>query len=160
MRPPPWQGPPTPRPAGRLQLDQVLVLGSRDRQPLLKGVSADLEPGEVLCVFGPNRSGKTTLAKVLAGAVRPQSGTARIDGMDTASWQPEDPRHAMGYVPQTPIWLPGTVGEALSRFTPGAGVDEILTVAGRVGLAETIAALPMGLDTDIDMEGELTTGVT
>jgi ABC-type multidrug transport system ATPase subunit len=46
----------------------------------LDGVSFSLAPGQTLAIFGPNGAGKTTLLKVLAGLIRPQAGSARVDG--------------------------------------------------------------------------------
>jgi heme exporter protein A len=46
----------------------------------LDDVSFSLVPGQTLTIFGPNGAGKTTLLKVLAGLIRPQAGTTRLDG--------------------------------------------------------------------------------
>jgi ABC-type multidrug transport system ATPase subunit len=46
----------------------------------LDGISFSLAPGQTLAIFGPNGAGKTTLLKVLAGLIRPQGGSARVDG--------------------------------------------------------------------------------
>jgi len=46
----------------------------------LDNVSFMLAPGQTLAIFGPNGAGKTTLVKVLAGLIRPQRGTVRVDG--------------------------------------------------------------------------------
>jgi heme exporter protein A len=45
------------------------------------GVTFSLAPGECLALFGPNGAGKTTLIRVLAGLLKPTSGTARIAGI-------------------------------------------------------------------------------
>ena len=45
------------------------------------GVTFSLAPGECLALFGPNGAGKTTLLRVLAGLLRPTSGTARVSGV-------------------------------------------------------------------------------
>ncbi len=45
------------------------------------GVTFSLAPGECLALFGPNGAGKTTLLRVLAGLLRPSSGSARVSGI-------------------------------------------------------------------------------
>src|SRR5437870_11831484 len=63
----------------------LLADGLRDtfgggRVVALDGISFSLAPGRTLAIFGPNGAGKTTLLKVLAGLIRPQAGSARVDG--------------------------------------------------------------------------------
>ena len=48
--------------------------------PALDGITFRLDPGHTPAVFGPNRAGKTTLLRVLAGLIRPQAGRARVEG--------------------------------------------------------------------------------
>ena len=47
---------------------------------VIQGISLDIQPGEVLGVFGRNGVGKTTLLKNVAGWVRPSSGSIRLGG--------------------------------------------------------------------------------
>ena len=51
-----------------------LSFAYRKKQPVLKDVSFALEPGQVLCMLGPNGTGKSTLIQCLLGLRRPQGG--------------------------------------------------------------------------------------
>jgi branched-chain amino acid transport system ATP-binding protein len=80
----------------------AIVAGYRPDLPILHGVSARVEPGEVVAVIGPNGAGKSTLVKAIAGLVRISSGIVRLDGRDTTGL----PAHRLAaagvaYVPQT-----------------------------------------------------------
>lgn len=144
---------------GRIVVEGVHVAPSREQPPVLRNVSFSLEPGEMLCVFGPNRSGKSTLARLLAGAQRPQVGAVRLDGMDVADWRPADPLRSIAYVPQQTDLLPGTIAENIARFS-GAPLDEIIETAKRCNLDEVIRALPNGYATDVSDAAGLLAGGT
>jgi PrtD family type I secretion system ABC transporter len=133
---------------GRIAVENVLVLAGRDQKPILRNVSFDLEPGELLCVFGPNRAGKSTLAKLLTGAMRPYAGSVRIDGIDAAELRPADPLRGISYVPQHAEMLPGSIADNIARFT-GAEREAVVAIAREFGLHEVIQALPQGYETDM-----------
>ena len=82
-----------------LVLDHVaLTLGGR---PLVKQVSLNLNPGEVVGLLGPNGAGKTTTFNLVTGLLRPDSGAVEMDGSPVASLSmPERARLGIGYLPQ------------------------------------------------------------
>ena len=73
-----------------VSLDQVSI--AFGHQPLLEDVTLRLEPGERVCVIGRNGTGKSTLLKILAGALPPDRGVAhRERGVRTAMHQKDVP---------------------------------------------------------------------
>src|SRR5580698_8869704 len=65
-------------------------------------LSLKVERGEFFAVLGPNAAGKTTLIRVLAGLLKPTSGTARVAGFDIQT-DPLEARRRMAYVPDFPF---------------------------------------------------------
>ncbi len=72
--------------------DLTKVFGDRRA---VDGVSLDVRAGEILVLLGPNGAGKTTTVRMLAGILRPSSGSARIAGLDVAVY-PEQVRQKVG----------------------------------------------------------------
>ena len=84
-----------------LALDQVSIsLGGR---LLVKGVSLQLPPGEIVGLLGPNGAGKTTTFNLVIGLLRPDAGQVLLDDHDVAGLSmPQRARLGMGYLPQEP----------------------------------------------------------
>jgi ABC-2 type transport system ATP-binding protein len=65
----------------------------------VKGLTFNVEHGEVFGLLGPNGAGKSTLIRMLTTLVPPTSGTARVNGFDVSK-QPNDVRQCIGVIPQ------------------------------------------------------------
>jgi ABC-type protease/lipase transport system fused ATPase/permease subunit len=118
----------------------------------LRGVSLDVQPGEVIGIIGPNGAGKSTLAALLAGVMEPRSGSVELDGVPMTEWQRTARKACVGYLPQRSILFAGTVQENIVRF----GDDGLLTAsqAGmRAGVHEIISDLPQGYQTIVADDG-------
>jgi len=91
-----------------LKIDQVVATAG-DKE-ILKGLSMNVQPGEVHAIMGPNGAGKSTLGNLLAGMphVEPQSGSVAYLGQDLLALEPEE-RAAEGVFLafQYPVEIPG-----------------------------------------------------
>jgi PrtD family type I secretion system ABC transporter len=144
-----------PTPEGRLQLERVIVTAPGTDRLTLKGVGFSLEPGEFLGVVGPSGAGKTTLAKLLVGILVPKSGSARLDGVDLASWHPDELGRHVGYLPQDVQLFAGTVRENIARLSRDNDPEAVIEAAKKVGMHESILQFPNGYDTHIGDAGAL-----
>ena len=148
-----------PAPTGALALEQVAVRAPGEGPVLLRGVSLRLTPGEVLGVIGPSGAGKTTLARVAAGAMTPEVGVVRLDGANMTDWDGDRLGRYIGYVPQDSGLLAGSIKDNISRFAIWAGGDpaivdaEVVTAAQAAGVHELILRLPKGYDTVLGAGG-------
>lgn len=146
------EGASLPRPAGRVEVEQVGYVPPGVRDPVLRQVSFRLAPGEALGIAGPSGAGKTTLVRLLVGSLAPTAGHVRLDGADMTAWPDPDRGRYVGYVPQTVELFAGTVRDNVARL--GEARDEAVAAAAvRAGAHEAILALPRGYDTRIGEGG-------
>jgi branched-chain amino acid transport system ATP-binding protein len=81
---------------------EALEAGYEAGAPIVRGVSLDVMPGEIVAVLGPNGAGKSTLIKAVAGLVPKFAGLVMLEGRDiTATRAHELSRQGLGFVPQT-----------------------------------------------------------
>ncbi len=88
----------------------------------VKGITFDVQYGEVFGLLGPNGAGKSTLIRMLTTLLQPSSGSARVNGFDIVS-QADDVRKSIGVIPQaTTTDLELSVEENLLIFSKLYGV--------------------------------------
>jgi ATP-binding cassette, subfamily C, bacterial exporter for protease/lipase len=124
---------------------------------ILKNVQFALRPGEVLAVIGPSASGKTTLARMLAGLWPAMGGKVRLDGADVFAWDKSELGPHVGYLPQGIELFDGTLAENIARFGE-VEPAKIEAAAKAVGLHEYILELPQGYDSPVGREGAMLSG--
>lgn len=155
--PPRLAGMPLPAPRGILQVEQLVAGAPGSNASILRGVSFQLAPGEVLAVVGPSASGKTTLARLLVGLWAAAAGKVRLDGADVHTWNKVELGPHIGYLPQGVELFDGTLAENIARF---GAVDraKVEAAARAVGLHDFIMALPQGYDSPVGQEGAMLSG--
>ena len=146
-----------PAPRARLQLTGVTVVPPDQQRPSLRNVSLRLEPGQALGVIGPSASGKSTLARTLAGIWRPVGGAVRLDGAELDQYGDDLGRY-IGYVPQDIALFDGTVAENIARLDPEPDAEAVVRAAKMAGAHDMILRLPDGYDTQIMVGGARLSG--
>ena len=119
-----------------LQL-QDIAWSAPDGERILKGVSLTVPDDTLMVITGPNGGGKTTLAKVIAGLEKPESGRILLDGEDiTALNVTERARRGVSYAFQQPVRFKGMVVRQLLELAAGERLSEakLCDVLSQVGL--------------------------
>lgn len=137
-------------PRGAIEVDG-LSFGYRAGRSDLDAVALSVAPGERIAIVGASGAGKTTLARVLAGALPVGEGAVRHDGRGIEEWHPHDLRDAVVMLSQEPHVFAGTVRDDLALFSD-ADDERMRAVIAQLG-AEWILRLPEGLDTEIGEAG-------
>jgi PrtD family type I secretion system ABC transporter len=138
-----------PPPIGELVLDNVDWTPPGAPRPALRGVTLKIEAGAFLAIIGPSAAGKSTLARVLCGAVQPGNGSIKLDGVDLGRWNDVQLGEAIGYLPQDVSLFPGTIADNIARFGNASRV-QIIAAATRAGVHDMILQLPAGYATLVD----------
>jgi ATP-binding cassette subfamily C protein len=145
-----------PAPKGVLALEQVVYfLPNADpgAPPLIKRVSFAADAGEIVAIIGPSQAGKSTLARLIVGAIKPRSGVVRIDGADIQSWESDQIGRHMGYLSQEVELFPGTISQNIARFEADPSDEKIIAAAQRAQVHKLILGLANGYATVIGPMG-------
>ncbi|WP_430477377.1 ABC transporter ATP-binding protein [Streptomyces sp. P11-1] len=141
--------------SGDLTADGIshLVDGHR----ILAPVDLTVRPGELVTVTGPTGSGKTTLLRVLAGLQPPTSGTVSFGGVPLEAADTAELHARIGYVPQRPVTLSGTLADNLRLGAPYTD-DELREACRTAALDGYLDSAPDGLDTLVGERGSTLSG--
>jgi len=148
-RPSPLEARMAPPEQGAIAFHRVTLRYLPQSEPVLAGASFSVHPGQVVAITGAEGAGKSTLLLLIAGLYRPQGGLIRIDGHDVRAFNPAVLRRSIGWVPQSPGLLYGTVAQNLRLARPSATDGELRAAAAEAGVLEAIEALPHGFDTRV-----------
>ena len=129
----------------------------RPDQPVLREVSFSVPPASQTAIVGPSGAGKTTMFALLERFYDPSEGTITLSGTSLAAIPRDILRARIGYVEQEAPVLAGTLRENLLYAAPDAS-DAALAAVIEARLAETLARLPDGLETEIGDRGTTLSG--
>jgi ABC-type multidrug transport system fused ATPase/permease subunit len=148
---------PLGRAEGRLELRDVWF-AYRPGEPVLRGVSLTVQPGETVALVGATGSGKTTLTKLLERTHDPDRGAILLDGRDLRRLRLRDVRRQFGLVPQEATIFDGTVEENICYGRLDASIEDVVRAAVLARADDFIRDLPDGYQTRVGQKGSWLSG--
>lgn len=141
---------------GEVSLQDVAF--SYKDEPLLRDVNLHIPAGGVATILGPNGTGKSTLAYLLLGFYRPQSGTIRMDHWPLSDIAIEQLRRQMGVVPQHPLIFQGTIFDNIIYGALDTDEDAVREACRLANADEFIQSLPEAYSSKVGDGGMLLSG--
>jgi subfamily B ATP-binding cassette protein MsbA len=122
-------------------------------EQVLREVSFEMQPGEVVALVGPSGAGKTSIANLIPRFYDPISGRVTVDGRDVREVNLASLRGQIAVVLQDTFLFNGTVRDNVIYGQPDASEDEMIAAAKAAYAHDFIMNLPQGYDTEIGERG-------
>ncbi|OJZ17441.1 MAG: peptidase C39 [Thiobacillus sp. 65-29] len=144
--------------AGRITFDDVHFRYRPDTPEVLKGITLDIQPGEIIGIVGRSGSGKSTLTKLIQRLYVPERGRVLIDGLDLTLADASSLRRQIGVVLQENVLFNRSLRENIALADPGAPLEQVIAAARLAGAHEFILDLPEAYDTIVGEHGATLSG--
>jgi len=122
-------------------------------EPVLRGISFDIKPGETVAIVGPTGAGKTSIISLLSRLWEPQQGRILIDGRDASNYARRELRGRIAVVLQDVFLFAGTVEENIRLGKPGITSERIREACRTVHADKFIEKLRGGYDSELRERG-------
>jgi len=120
---------------------------------VVENLSFRVLAGDTLLLTGASGSGKSTIIDLILGFIEPASGKVTFNGAELKTLVPAAREKLVAWIGQKPMIFGGTILENIKFAKPEASTDEVEDAIKRARLNEVIAALPLGLETQIGETG-------
>jgi ABC-type multidrug transport system fused ATPase/permease subunit len=129
-----------------------------DAPPVLRDISFDVRPGEVVALVGRSGAGKSTIAQLIPRLYDPDTGMVCVDGTDLRRYTLESLRSQVSLVLQDTVLLTGTIAENIGYGIDAATREQIEQAARSANAHEFIRGLPDGYETEVGERGATLSG--
>ncbi|MFN1548046.1 type I secretion system permease/ATPase [Vibrio natriegens] len=143
---------PLPKPQGNYELIGLTYRHFGATEPVLSAVSLSIPASVSVGLIGPSGTGKSTLARLMLGNIKPSAGKVTLDGMEVSTWAAEDRGAHFGYLAQEVELFPGTIRENIARFKD-EDPAKVIRAAQLAGCHELILKKNKGYDFVIGERG-------
>jgi ATP-binding cassette subfamily B protein len=134
-------------------LEDVASLDRTVSEPVLRGVSFTVEPGQMVALVGPSGAGKSTTAMLLPRVYDVSGGSVLVGGVDVREATLESLRDTIGVVTQDSHLFHETIAENLRYARPDATDEDLWTALDRAQVGHLARELPDGLETVVGERG-------
>lgn len=134
-------------------LESVATLSNAHSKMVLKDISFQIKPGQLVALVGPSGAGKTTISQLVSRLYDASSGSIKINQIDVKDASLSSIRNLIGVVTQDPHLFHETIRDNMLFANPKASEEEIITALNNAQLADLLANLPEGLDTMVGDRG-------
>lgn len=135
-----------------------VTFGYDAHKPVLKNITLDVKPGEMIGLVGHSGAGKSTMINLLCRFYDPQQGCVLIDGEDIRDIHQQDLRRQLGVVLQDTFLFNGTIAENICYAKDAVTFEEIMAAAKAANAHDFIVAKPDGYDTIVGERGAKLSG--
>ncbi|MCL2372912.1 MAG: ABC transporter ATP-binding protein/permease [Defluviitaleaceae bacterium] len=143
--------------AGGVSFENV-YFGYKSYEPVLKNISLEISPGEMIGLVGKSGVGKSTLINLVMRLYDPNTGRIKINNTDLRDITPEHLHQNMGVVFQESFLFVGTFFENIAYGKPGATYEEVIGAAKAANAHDFITRTPDGYNTMIGEGGQSISG--
>ena len=138
---------------GSIRFDHVTFTYPTDESPILKDISFEVAPGQMVGVVGATGAGKSTLAQLIPRLFDPQEGSISIGGKDLREVSQGSLRKNVSIVLQRAILFSGTIADNLRQGKLDASLPEMEWAAGIAQASEFIGRMADSFDSQVDERG-------
>ncbi|MCC6483639.1 MAG: ABC transporter ATP-binding protein [Armatimonadetes bacterium] len=143
---------PLPDLKGHIEIKDI-TFGYDKNKPILKNVSLEVQPGEMIGLVGKTGAGKSTFINLVCRFYDPQAGEILIDGQPLRQVRLRDLRSQIGVVLQEAFLFSGTISENIAYGKPTAHAEEIMRAAKAANAHDFIMRFPDGYDAQVGERG-------
>lgn len=142
---------------GRISLKNI-SFGYKSYEPILKGITLDVKPGEMIGLVGHSGAGKSTLINLIMRLYDVDEGQLLIDGSDIKSIEQRALRANIGVVLQETFLFSGTILQNITYAKPDATLEDVIRAAKIANAHDFIMKFPDGYDTKVGERGQRLSG--